>query len=240
MSVGGPPEPPLPAELQPGAPPPTTLPPDDGSFWADWQSLLRNRLILGGLSLLIVLLLTTLVLVLLGRGDNSTDGPAVEVSTPAKTSPPLPAGSVIGRMRTTASMLAGPDPQYSPLGTIRSGVVLQIIGRSADDAWLQVIYPPGTQLRGWVNRTLLEVTGNVSLLRIAGPEAGPNVELPTSAYVNPTYEVATGEAPTFEGAVATSTPRPTRTRAPTATNISVRTMIPATPTEGPAATIAPQ
>jgi hypothetical protein len=234
MTAGGSSEPPRPAELQPGAPPPTTRPPGDGSFWADWQSLLRNRLILGGLSLLIVLLITTLVLVFVGSGGNSSnDTTGVEVGTPAKTSTPFPAGTVIGRMRTTASVLAGPNAQYTPLGTIRSGVVLQVIGRSEDGAWLQVIYPPGTALHGWVDRALLDVTGNVSVLRIAGPEAGPNVEVPTSLYVNPTYEVATDEIPTFDGSVLTSTPRPTRTRAPTATPIRVRTVPPDTPTVAP-------
>jgi uncharacterized protein YraI len=232
---GDPPEPPLPAELQGGPQPAAALPAEDGSLLADWQSLLRNRLIIGGLAVLIVLLMTTLVLVLLGGGDGANGSPpAVNVRTPVNTATPVPPGVVIGRMRSTASLRSGPDELFAPLGTIRTGVVLTIIGRSEDDVWLQVVYPPGSQLRGWVNRDLLEVTGDVSELAVAGPNLGPDVEVPTVTFFEPTFEplpteVGEGEPTPTEEEPEEETPKPTNTRYPTATPIRVRSATPTSP-----------
>jgi len=67
------PPPPTPRELE--KPPATASAIETaGSFWADWQALLRNRLILGGLAALALLLLVAIVLVLIGSDgeDEST------------------------------------------------------------------------------------------------------------------------------------------------------------------------
>lgn len=220
------PPPPTPRELE--EPPPTASAIETaGSFWADWQALLRNRLILGGLAALVLLLLVAIVLVLIGSdGDDETTPRPLVATTPREEEPTvLPSGGLIGRMRTTASVRRGPAATYEILGTVRGGAVVTVVGRNEDETWLQLIYPPGSELRGWVNATLIEVTGDVSRLVIAGPSAGPSVAVPTSPFFNPTFEplpTEPGGEPTEPAEPTetprrrpTNTPRPTRTPTPT-------------------------
>src|SRR3972149_3743504 len=60
-----------------------------------------------------------------------------------------------GRLRSTARMRNGPDATYAILGTIPRGALVPVVGRNADATWLQVVYPPTSQLRGWVDASLL-------------------------------------------------------------------------------------
>jgi uncharacterized protein YraI len=202
--------------------------PAPGSFWADWQTLLRNRLILGGLAALVVLLLATVVLVLMDGGDDDegTTQPVAQATTASEeTMTPLPSGALRGRMRVTASVRAGPDHTYTFLGTARGGETLAVVGRSEDEAWLQVIYPPDSTLRGWVDATLLDVAGDVSALAVAAPALGPIVNVPTSPYVEPVEPIPT--EPQEE--VPTEGPRPTSTRRPTRTPLPTNTRAPTVP-----------
>jgi uncharacterized protein YraI len=203
-------------------------PPSPGGGWAEWLDLLRNRLILSGLATIVVLLLVAIVFVVIDSGD---DAPSVidgARPTPTAGGTPLPGDGVTGVVRTTAGARNGPGTSYSVIGTVPRGTSLQVVGRNADDTWVQVVYPPGSQLRVWINLAFIDVRGDISDLAIAGPGDSPNVAVPTSVgpIGSPTPEVDVTLQPEPTG---TPTRRPTSTRVPTITPQSIVTPTPVIP-----------
>lgn len=215
------PPPPVLEELSPAAAIPQERAADiEERDLAGWRAVMRNRLILSGLGILVVLLLTVVVLVVIGQGSGGPQRRVVEgASTPAGEATSRPRGGLAGEMRTTVTMRNGPGPSYSPLGTIPRGARVTVVGRNADERWLQIVPPWSSQLRGWVEASLVEVTGDVSQLAIAGPGAGPSVIVPTSI-VQPTVPPVQADTPTPPStATPTSTPAPTEVIEPTATPV---------------------
>jgi uncharacterized protein YraI len=151
------------------------------SRWDAWLPLLNNRVILSGLGLVIVLLLIAIVLVAIGSESQDTDGALVTNRTPAPNSTVLPRGSLSGRLVTTTSVRNGPDATYAILGTVPRGATVAVIGRNEDESWLQIRYPPGSALLGWVHAEFLETIGDVSKLAVAGPGPSPDIVVPTQA-----------------------------------------------------------
>lgn len=186
--------------------------------WLDVQAVLRNRFILAGLGVLVVLLLTAIVLFAVG-GDSNDKAPSVSgnpTDDPAATAVIGP--GLQGRMLATVGSRAGPGYSYAFLGLITNGTPLKVVGRNADDSWYQVIYPPSSTLRVWVIGSAIDITGDTSSLVIAGPAAGPDVVVPT--YAGPAQPLPTEpggteieETPT--AGEPTRTPRPAFTAQPT-------------------------
>ncbi len=213
-------------------------------------AFLNNRFVIGGLSLVVVLLLVAIVLVVFGSGDGEPQVLLVAgAGTPTAEPTAKPGTPLIGRILTTASTHNGPATSYAILGTIPNGAVVSIIGRNEDETWLQVIYPPGSQLRGWVNASFVEVTGDISQLVVAGPGSGPSVIVPTQVIptVTPvlsTVTPATAEAtltpgtaePTPTGALQTLTPPPGQRPLPTDKAGSTPPLLPTAPPTKPIAT----
>jgi uncharacterized protein YraI len=207
---------------------------------AEWRALLYNRFILGGLGVLAVLFVVMIVLVVFGGGDGGPSRSAAvgQDSTPDGESTPVPRSGLVGNVRTTTTMRNGPGSTYAILGTIRRGALVSIIGRNADDTWLQVLHPPGSQIHGWVDASFIEVSGDLSDLAIAGPGSGPAVVVPTSAV--PWVPQPTAPAPTDPSASPTSTPPPSPSP-PTLTPPTTATVTPPPlPTEAPSVTATAQ
>lgn len=225
----------------------------------DWAGPLRNRFILGGIGVIVVLFLAAIVLVAVGGGgEDDIEGrfaSGTEVPGDSK------AGSVSGlsgEARTTTTMRNGPGATYAILGTIPSGAVVPIVGRNADEAWLQVTYPAGSQLRGWVPAGSLSVSGDISLLAIEGPGESPSAFVPTSPAPiivdpgplgTPPPPLPTNQPPTaaFVTPVETEAPTALPSVGPTATATAGPTKppasltpAPATPTERPPTTPTPR
>jgi uncharacterized protein YraI len=219
-------EPRVPSTARPRAAPSTAL----SSRWDAWLPLLNNRAILSGLGLVIVLLLTAIVLVSIGHGNQGTHRAVVAIVTPEANSTALPRGSLSGHIVTTASVRNGPNATYSLLGTVPKGASVAVIGRNSDESWLQIRYPPGSSLLGWVDAQFLETTGDVSLLGVAGPGPGPSVPLPTGSA--PPTAIPTAEE---------ATPTPTE-EAPQSATATPTLEAQLTPTEQPqqTPTLAPQ
>ncbi len=188
--------------------------------------LLNNRFILGGLGLVAVLLLTAIVLVAIGNGDEGGSGSPNAIAPSENETPARPLGGLAGTTTAAVSYRNGPAPTHVILGTIPGGVTVAIVGRSEDSTWLQVRYPADSTLRGWVDAKLLDVNGDVSVLLIAGP--GPVASagvtpLPTVGFYEP-METPGGEVavpptrvsrPTSAAATRRPTVTPYRTPFPT-------------------------
>lgn len=193
------------------AAPPLPQPPS-GSGVADWVELFRNRLILAGLGLIALLVVGALLLIAIGNGDDEPQRRASLVQpTPAPGSSTPGGDDLTGVLRTTASMRNGPGIGYPPIGTVPEGAAVPVVGRNADDSWVQVVFPPGSELLGWVNVAFIDVNGDISALVVAGPGESPNVPVPTSSGPLPGSETPADE-PT-----SAPTRRPTNTRVPTIT-----------------------
>lgn len=227
-----------------GAPPPELEPTEAGGqasglaspgIRGDVAALLQNRIILFGLGVLVVLLLLTVVLVVVGDGDDGTASIARPNTPGANATEVAPLVGLPGRLRSTATMRNGPGATYTILGTIPEGALVPVIGRNEDSTWLQVLYPANSQLRGWVNATVLDVNGDLTELVLAGPGTGPQIPLPTSfPFITPEFPTEGTPTPFGEEPTATEE-RETRTPVPSATRIFVLTSTPLPPQPTPAA-----
>jgi hypothetical protein len=144
-----------------------------------WMQLLRNRLILGGLGIVALLTVTAIVLVAIGSSDGSGSRAVAGNRTPDADETFVVRGGLPGRMLRTVSMRAGPGPSYQIVGTVPRQARVAVIGRSDDSEWLQLNYPPGSTIEGWVLIDFVQVTGNISGLPIGAASEGPDIVVPT-------------------------------------------------------------
>lgn len=169
-----------------------------------WLSLLRNRLILGGLSVVVLLLLIVVVLFTIGGGDDGSDiSFALGTTTPDGELTAVPGNGVAGRVLITATVYSGPGNSFDIRGTVPSGATVSVSGRNDDGSWLQIVFPPNSPLRGWVEVDLVEVTGDITLLAVAEADAPPAIDIPTSAAPPATATPVATATP-----IATDTPPP--------------------------------
>jgi uncharacterized protein YraI len=220
---------------------PDAPPPEAGGAEHDLFAVLRNRFILGGLGVLAVLLLVAIVLVVIGGGDDGDGGQAGSATPGGPTVVNLT--GFTGQLRNTVSMRNGPDTSFAILGTIPKDAVVTVVGRNEDETWLQVRYPPSSQLRGWVPAEFVDVRGDISELRVAAPGREPSIDVPTSEFGEEPFVPAPTDTPaviveepaleptepqnTLPPPPATSTRAPTRTpRPPTAVPQPTSTPLP--------------
>lgn len=183
---------------------PPYLPPEEET------PFLRNPLVLGGLGLVAVLLVAAVAVVLLTPGD---DGDNASASNPRRTptaartpTDGTPTEGVLARILDVVDVRAGPGERYPFLGTLRSGAPVRITGRNEDGTWVQIVFPPGSLQRGWIEASAVEIQGDLSAVPIATPEALELPEVPTPAF-------SETETVTPEGTevVETVTPTPSAT-----------------------------
>ncbi len=207
---------PVPAPVAPEPAPPAAPEPEISILPPAWEALLRNRAILSGIASVVVLLLIVVVLFVFSRGKEEPVLRAVAaVPTATAETTAFPTSRLAGEAITTTTVRNGPNSSFLPLGTIPRGGRVPVVGRNEDESWLQVIFPADSLLRGWVDATFLDVTGDISQLDVAGPGPVPSLVAPTSAFRTP--------IPTQAPPVATEPPEPTPELLPTQTP-------PATPT----------
>lgn len=165
-------------------------------------SFLRSPIILGGLVVVIVALIAMLALGVL-TGDNGGGGSATK--TPGTSSPKQTANSdhLTGKAKSTVNVRSDPGNAFQALGVLRKGAEVEIVAKSEDGEWLQIVYPSGSSLRGWVLAESLEVTGDLSTLGIATPENIPVPVVPTSP---PVTEAPTTPTPSDLTPTPTLTP----------------------------------
>lgn len=152
-------------------------------------------------------------------------------SIPTETSTPA---TPIVQMRTDLTVRLGPGTNYPVVETLPNGITLDIIGRSEDGRWYQVLLPDGSD--GWVSssRSFVSLAGNVDDIVV--------VEAPSNTPTNTPSNTPTStpsNTPTFTPS-PTDTPSPTYTPSdtPTATNTDAPTFTPS-PTDTPSNTPSP-
>lgn len=99
----------------------------------------------------------------------SAAAPTAAASPPpaATTAPPARQGLLVATSRAFPNVRRGPSLEASIVGQLRPQQQVQVVGRSADNQWLQILNPTNNQERLWVSADMLEVMGDVRTL----PEA---------------------------------------------------------------------
>ena len=149
-------------------------------------AVLRHPFFLAGLAVVALLGLTAAVLVVADslKGGNATTPTAVVepgiTTTPGPTRKTAVAGGVGGTTKGTTSVRSAPGSRTVALGTIASKTDVEIDGRTTDSKWFRIIYPPNSELHGWIDADDLTITGDPATLVVATAEPAPFVELPTA------------------------------------------------------------
>lgn len=108
-----------------------------------------------------------------GQAAAPATQPTAAGASPALQPSPAAAPVSQGEGRLAATSRAFPNVRRGPsldapiVGQLRPQQQVQVVGRSADGQWLQILNPSNVQERLWVSADMLEVTGDVRTL----PEA---------------------------------------------------------------------
>jgi hypothetical protein len=118
-----------------------------------------------------------IVVLFFGGGDDGTQSPGTTANatrTPTATADdgsPSTTG-LAARSIAIATVREGPDLQFLELGLLQSNQDVDVVGRNENGTWFLIVFPPGTQLRGWVPETALRLPDNVDTV-VAVVEATP-------------------------------------------------------------------
>jgi hypothetical protein len=164
-------------------------------------ALLKHPFVLAGLAVVALLGLTAAVLIIIdaARSESSDASPVIiephESQTPGPVEKTATAQGVTGRTNTTTAVRRAPGVR-SALGTLPRNTDVVVDGRSEESGWFRIIFPPNSELHGWVEADDLDITGDPLLLRVATPEPPEIIDLPTT---DPDLQLTPVETPVPEG-----------------------------------------
>ncbi len=143
------------------------------------------------------------------RGGSASGGPAVVVqsegsATAGPAAKTASASGVSGVTKATTTVRGAPGQRTAALGNVPSKSTVEIDGRTTDTQWVRIIFPPNSELHGWIDASELTITGDPTTLVVATAEPAPIVELPTEAPSARTAQAATQAAPVATPTIALS------------------------------------
>lgn len=150
---------------------------------------------------MVLLGLTAGVLVLIdsARGSNA-ETPKVIIdqgtATIGPTSKTAEAVGVHGTARDITAVRQAPGSTTPVLGTVQKGADLVIDGRTTDSGWYRVIFPPRSELHGWIEADQLDVSGDAASLVVATAEPPVIIEVPTLPPTSTPVPVTVTASPT--------------------------------------------
>ena len=147
-------------------------------------AVLRHPFVLAGLAVVVLLGVTAGALVVVDSARGGTEAPKViieqETVTPGPVVKTAEATGVHGSANRTAAVRSAPGATTPLLGTIPIKSDVTIDGRTTDSKWYRVIFPPRSELHGWIEAASLDVTGDPSTLVVATAEPPVVVAVPTT------------------------------------------------------------
>ena len=177
------------------------------------DAVLRHPFFLAGLAVVALLGLTAggLVIASSVRGTDASVPTVVvapvETATPGAARKTAAASGVSATTRGTTAVRQGPGTR-AVVGTLPAKSDVDIDGRTTDAKWLRIVFPPNSDLHGWIDATNLDVIGDPSALVVATAEPAVIVDVPTAPPSANTVAASTatpGPAGT-PGAAGTTTP----------------------------------
>jgi hypothetical protein len=175
------------------------------------EAVLKHPFVLAGLAVVALLGLAAAVLIIIDSAQGESEsGPRVgieprETQTPGPVARTAVARGVVGRTNTTTAVRRAPG-QLVVLGTIPRNTDVTIDGQSEGGNWLRIIFPPNSELHGWVEVESVDITGDLNVLAVVTPEPIVVVDLPTT---DPNLELTPADTPApdeTEDPDATETP----------------------------------
>ncbi len=148
------------------------------------DAVLKHPFFLAGLAVVMLLGLTAGVLVVATsvRGTDASVPTVVvqslESATPGAARKTAAASGVSGTTKSTTSVRQAPGAR-TVLGTLPGKSDVEIDGRTTDAKWLRIIFPPNSDLHGWIDAANLDVIGDAAALVVATAEPQVIVEVPT-------------------------------------------------------------
>ncbi len=84
---------------------------------------------------------------------------------------------------------SGPGTSFNSLGTLNAQDVVNLVGKDANGAWLQIEFPSGPDGKGWVNTAFVQAKGveNIPIITQAGEAIGTGT--PTGIPFTPTSTI---------------------------------------------------
>jgi|GEM_PF-2502514 len=125
---------------------------------------------------LVFVLLTVLIPLRAGGDDSAITGLATPPPAPAvQATPPPPAmaappatGPDQPRLPATSRQFPfvrrGPGLNFAVIMNLQQGQRVEVVGRSPDRQWVQIVLPESARDRGWVSLDLLAVEGDLNAL----------------------------------------------------------------------------
>ncbi len=174
----------------------------------DGPNLFNNPFVLAGIVVAGAIMLAVIVVLFFGRGgDNGGVATVKPTRTPTATVVDANGSPVVtglaARSIAVASVREGPALSYLELGTLPRDQAVDVVGRNDDATWYQIVFPFGTQLKGWVPDSALKLPDNAStVVAVTQPTPVSRPDVPTATPVP---------------VVDTPTPEPTAAASPTAT-----------------------
>jgi uncharacterized protein YraI len=179
-------------------------------------AVIRHPFFLAGLCVVGLLGLTAGLLVAfdsLRSGSSESAGEPTVVVAPSGSTTPGPisktaaASGVTGTTTRAVTVRLAPGEGSPVLGTVPSRTDFVIDGRTTDANWFRVIFPPNSDLHGWVDAEDLDLIGDPETLVVATAEPPVIVPLPTDP---PAVLTAIADEQTaLANATTTATPTPT-------------------------------
>ncbi len=171
-------------------------------------SLLSNPYVLAALAVGGAIVLAVIVVLFFGRGDGEspaggTTANATRTPTPTVEGDTSPTAiGLMARSIAISTVREGPALSYLELGTLPSQQDVDVVGRNEEATWFQIVFPSGTQLRGWVPDSALKLPDNVAALvdvAVPTPVTKPDVPTATTAPVVEDTPTPTATTTTTEG-----------------------------------------
>jgi hypothetical protein len=92
---------------------------------------------------------------------------------PTEEPPPVDDGPATVTIQQNMNVRGGPGTNYPVIGPAPAGSSSKILGRIADNSWVQVEYPPGSGGTGWVYAPLVKISGDLESVPIVNAPAPP-------------------------------------------------------------------
>ena len=168
-------------------------------------AVIHNPVFLAGLAVVVLLGVTAGALVVVDSARGGTAPPKVVIEPSTVTPGPViktaEATGVHGNANRTATVRSTPGATAPPLGQIPIKSDVAIDGKTSDSKWYRVVFPPQSELHGWIDAASLDITGDPSSLVVATAE-------PPVVVAAPTQRARTTPHVVEEPPTATETPAP--------------------------------
>ena len=159
--------------------------------------MLKHPVILAGFLVVSLLGLVAGALTFADRGGHSPssgDALARQAAQPSAVASAEAVGAPGAQTLRTAAVRTTPGDGAPVLGTLPKDTQVDVDGRSSDSKWLRIVFPRGSDVRGWVDATSIDPAATLASLPVRGGEAS------VRAPAQPTKATQSGQAGQSESA----------------------------------------